>query len=55
MDQDNIPMQYDFRSVYASLLTDWFCVPPADVATILLANYQQLPLVDGADCTTGAA
>ena len=52
-DQDNIPMQYDFRSVYASLLTDWFCVPPTDVATILLANYQQLALVDGADCTTG--
>ena len=39
--------------MYASLLTDWFCVPPTDVATILLANYQQLALVDGADCTTG--
>jgi uncharacterized protein (DUF1501 family) len=51
-DNDNVPMQYDFRSVYASLLTDWFCVPPADVSTILLANYQQLSLVDSVDCTT---
>ena len=25
---DNVPMQYDFRSVYASLLQDWFVYPP---------------------------
>jgi len=25
--EDNVPMQYDFRSVCASLLKDWFCVP----------------------------
>ncbi len=52
-DNDNIPMQYDFRSVYASILTDWFCVPTTDVSTILLANYQQLGLVQNTDCTTG--
>jgi uncharacterized protein (DUF1501 family) len=23
---DNIPFQYDFRSVYASVLKQWFCV-----------------------------
>lgn len=50
---DNIPMQYDFRSVYASLLQDWFCVPKADIdSTILLQNFQALPLVDAVDCTT---
>ena len=50
---DNLPMQYDFRSVYASLLQDWFCVPDADIYnTILLQNFQMLPLVDSADCTT---
>jgi hypothetical protein len=50
---DNIPMQYDFRSVYATLLTDWFCVPQSDVdSTIMLRNYQHLPLVNSADCTT---
>ena len=50
---DNIPMQYDFRSVYASLLQDWFCVDKPDIDnTILLQNFQTLPIVDSADCTT---
>lgn len=50
---DNVPMQYDFRSVYASLLQDWFCVPKPDIdSTILLQNFQSLPLVDATDCTT---
>ncbi len=48
--QDNIPMQYDFRSVYASILKDWFCVPSADVETILLKKYQFLPLISSAGC-----
>ena len=50
---DNIPMQYDFRSVYASILQDWFCVPKPDIdSAILLQNFQSLPLVNAADCTT---
>jgi uncharacterized protein (DUF1501 family) len=48
---DNLPMQYDFRSVYASVLQDWFCVPQNTVdSTILLRNFQSLPLVDSAAC-----
>ena len=27
----NVAMQYDFRSVYASLLNEWLCVPQADL------------------------
>jgi hypothetical protein len=51
---DNLPMQYDFRSVYASLLQDWFCVDDNDIYnTILLQNFQMLPLVNAADCATG--
>lgn len=49
---DNIPMQYDFRSVYASLLEQWFCVPAADLNSIMLNNYQSLPLVNGLACGT---
>jgi uncharacterized protein (DUF1501 family) len=50
---DNLPMQYDFRSVYASLLQDWFCVDDADISSsIMLQNFQMLPLVNSADCTT---
>ncbi|MBL0257312.1 MAG: DUF1501 domain-containing protein [Bacteroidetes bacterium] len=48
---DNIPMQYDFRSVYASLLQDWFCVPPGDLNSILLNNYQTLPIVQQSACS----
>jgi len=46
---DNIPFQYDFRSVYASILKQWFCVNATDLQTILLKNFQELPL-----CTNGA-
>jgi uncharacterized protein (DUF1501 family) len=47
---DNIPMQYDFRSVYASILEQWFCVKEADLKGILLEDYQRLPIVSGIAC-----
>ncbi len=46
----NLPMQYDFRSVYASVLKDWFCLEPTDVDTVLLDTYQTLALVDPQGC-----
>lgn len=48
---DNIPMQYDFRSVYASLLEQWFCVKPDALNSIMLKNYQSLPIVNGMACS----
>ncbi len=52
---DNLPMQYDFRSVYASLLQDWFCVPKSVIdSSMLLQNFQSLPLVDPSGCTSTA-
>jgi hypothetical protein len=42
---DNIPMQYDFRSVYASVLREWFHVSDAELNAVLLKNFQTLPLV----------
>lgn len=47
---DNIPMQYDFRSVYASILEQWFCIKPEHLNTILLDDYQRLPIVSGIAC-----
>lgn len=47
---DNVPMQYDFRSVYASVLENWFCVNSTDLQTIMLKNFQSLPIVNGAAC-----
>jgi uncharacterized protein (DUF1501 family) len=46
-----VPMQYDFRSVYASILSDWFCVSAGDLQTIMLKNFQNLPLVANASCS----
>lgn len=47
---DNIPMQYDFRSVYASLLENWLCVKNADLQQIMLQNFQNLPIVNAQGC-----
>ncbi|MBK7945954.1 MAG: DUF1501 domain-containing protein [Flavobacteriales bacterium] len=40
--QTNLAMQYDFRSVYASVLKDWFCLEPQDIDAVLLNTYQPL-------------
>ena len=42
---DNIPMANDFRSVYATLLREWFGVPQSELEAVLLSNYQSLPLI----------
>ena len=47
---DNIPMQYDFRSVYASMLQDWLCVNPNDLQQIMLKNYQNIAMVKTSAC-----
>lgn len=50
---DNIPYQYDFRSVYASLLKQWFCVKETDLQTIMLKNFQEISLCNNAACSSG--
>ncbi len=47
---DNVPMQYDFRSVYSTILRDWFCLPPQQVDNVLLKNYQYLPVIKSTAC-----
>ncbi len=47
---NNIPFQYDFRSVYASVLEQWFCLKQPALDSILLQNYQSLPLIKGGPC-----
>ncbi|PSL50008.1 putative secreted protein (Por secretion system target) [Chitinophaga niastensis] len=47
---DNIPMQYDFRSIYASLLEQWFCVDQTVLQKVLQKDYQRLPLISGVAC-----
>ncbi len=43
---DNIPMQYDFRSLYSSIMENWFCLPSDEVDGVLLKNFQRLPLIN---------
>ena len=48
---DNIPMQYDFRSVYATLLEKWFCVDRTTLDSVMLKNFQSLPIIrTGTNC-----
>ncbi|MCB0767584.1 MAG: DUF1501 domain-containing protein [Flavobacteriales bacterium] len=46
----NLAMQYDFRSVYASVLRDWFCLPQGAIDSVLLETYQPLNIINGAGC-----
>jgi uncharacterized protein (DUF1501 family) len=51
---DNVPMQYDFRSVYSTILENWFCVPGSSLQNIMLKNYQSLPIIKPAfTCASG--
>jgi uncharacterized protein (DUF1501 family) len=54
---DNVPMQYDFRSIYSTILEKWFCVPKATVQGLFPPNVngqiQDLPLIKGNTCKGG--
>lgn len=41
----NVPMQFDFRSIYGSVLQDWFCVDEADIKNLLFEDYQHIPVL----------
>ncbi len=47
---DNLPFQYDFRSVYSTILANWLCVNDLDLQQIMLKNFQILPLVNPGGC-----
>lgn len=53
---DNVPMQYDFRSIYSTILERWFCVPKTTVQALFPPNIngqlQDLPLIKGNTCKT---
>lgn len=42
---DNIVMQHDFRSVYATVLQQWLNLPAQDVQTVLNGQFALLPMV----------
>ncbi len=49
-DQEGVPMQYDFRSVYGSVLSDWLEVDEDVINDVLEGEFQKIDLF--ADCST---
>ena len=45
--QEGVPMQYDFRSVYGSVLADWFAVDETIIKEILVGDFQKIDLFEG--------
>ncbi len=45
--QEGVPMQYDFRSVYATIMMDWFEIPEEQVREVLFEDFQRLPIIAG--------
>ncbi|MEZ0541909.1 DUF1501 domain-containing protein [Fibrella arboris] len=42
---DNVPMQHDFRSVYATVLQQWLNLPSSDVQNVLMGQFAPLAMV----------
>ncbi len=49
---DGVPMQFDFRSIYGSVLIDWFGVEPSIVSNILQDEFTHLPIVNACNNQT---
>lgn len=43
-DQEGVQMQYDFRTVYSTLLTDWLGATKTESETVLFNSFEALPL-----------
>jgi hypothetical protein len=45
---DNVAMQFDFRSVYSTVLKNWFSVPQTELDAVMLKSFPTLPLIQAA-------
>ncbi len=50
--QNNLAMQTDFRSIYSTILQDWFCLDEATSDSVLLKDFEKMDLLEGACSTT---
>lgn len=51
--QEGVPMQFDFRSVYATMLVNWLGASEDDVRQVLFNEFTLIPFVK--DCATSSA
>ncbi len=49
--EEGVAMQYDFRSVYGSVLMDWFEVAETDVVNLLTPDFQYVPVIGNCQIT----
>ncbi len=52
---EGVPMQVDFRSVYGSVLMDWFDVAQEDVESLFSHDFQYIPVADNCSGTTSTS
>ena len=50
--QEGVPMQYDFRSVYGTILMDWFDVEEQTVRDLLYDDFTHLPILSACEATS---
>ncbi len=43
--EDNLPYQHDFRSIYRTILEDWFCLSAADAGTVMQNTHPKLDII----------
>lgn len=55
--EDNLPLEYDFRQVYASVLEQWFGVGSSGLNAVLYKDFDTLPIIGKSPVTgiTGSA
>ncbi len=60
--KDSVPMQFDFRSVYGSILMDWFEISEDNIKDILIEDFQYIPIlksvstdIDDTDFVSGSS
>jgi len=49
---EGVAMQYDFKSVYGSVMMDWFGVSEADVRNYLFEDFQHIPIINACNTTS---
>lgn len=52
--EDNLPMEFDFRSVYQSILQHWFCVDEAGLLAAFGQSFDNIPFIADSPCLSTA-
>ena len=52
--EDNLPLQFDFRSIYHTVLQDWFCLSKTDLGAVFTEEFQNIPIIKNSPCISTA-